>query len=81
MYMFFLQADVLALVDAFDQLGNPFMEDSGDLIDLDQSIIMPPDVVENVRKVKDIGRTEIPGIPGNTNHLSTGSIHSNYTKH
>ena len=53
--MFFLQADVLALVDAFDQLGNPFMEDSGDLIDLDQSIIMPPDVVENVRKVKDIG--------------------------
>lgn len=55
MYTFFLQADVLALVDAFDQLGNPFMEDSGDLIDLDQSIIMPPDVVENVRKVKNIG--------------------------
>ena len=46
---------MLALVDAFEQLGNPFMEDSGDLLDLDQSLIMPPDVVDNVRKVKDIG--------------------------
>ena len=32
-----------------------FMEDSGELLDLDQSLIMPPDVVDNVRKVKDIG--------------------------
>ena len=40
---------------AFEQLGNPFFEDSGELLDLDQSIFMTPDVVDNVRKVKDIG--------------------------
>ena len=45
----------IALVDAFGQLGNPFLEDSGELLDMDQSIFMPPDVVDNVRKVKDIG--------------------------
>ena len=40
----------MALMDAFEQLGNPFMEDSGELLDLDQSLIMPPDVVDNVRR-------------------------------
>ena len=55
-YVFlFLQTDVLALVDAFEDLGNPFMEDSGELLDLDESLVMPPEVVDNVRKVKDIG--------------------------
>ena len=29
--------------------------DSSELLDLDQSIFMPPDVIYNVRKVKDIG--------------------------
>ena len=48
------KSDVIALVDAFEQLGNPFLEDSGELLDLDQSIFMPPDMVDNVRKVKDI---------------------------
>ena len=42
-------------MDAFEQLGNPFLEDSGELLDLDQLIFMPPDVVDNVRKVNDIG--------------------------
>ena len=36
-------------------LGNPYLEDSGELLDLDQSIFMPPDVVDNVRKMKYIG--------------------------
>ena len=42
-------------MDAFEQLGNPFLEDSGELLDLNRSIFMSPDVVDNVRKVKDIG--------------------------
>ena len=42
-------------MDAFEQLGNPFLEDSVELLDLDQSIFMSPDVVDNVSKVKDIG--------------------------
>ena len=47
------KSDVHALVAAFEQLENPFL-DSGELLDLDQSIIMPPHVVDIVRKVKDI---------------------------
>ena len=35
------KSDVIALVAAFEQLGNPFLEDSGKLLDLDQSIFMP----------------------------------------
>lgn len=49
------KSDVIALVDAFEQLGNLFLEYSGELLDLDQPIFMPPDVVDNVRNVKDFG--------------------------
>lgn len=44
-----------SLIQAFEDLGNPFLEESGDLLDLDQSIIMPDEVVQNVRNVKTIG--------------------------
>lgn len=54
-YFFRLIGIVLAMVDAFEDLGNPFMEDSGDLLDLDEPIVMPPDVVDCVREVKVIG--------------------------
>lgn len=43
------------LAEAFEELGNPFLEESGDLLDLDQSIIMPLEVVKNVRNVIEIG--------------------------
>ena len=49
------KSDVIALEDAFEQLGIPFLKDSGELLDLDQSVLMPTDVVDNVRKLKDIG--------------------------
>ena len=49
------KSDVIALVDAFEQLGNPFLEDSGEMLDLHQSLVMPPDVVNDIRTVKDIG--------------------------
>ena len=49
------KADVSSLVDAFDQLGNPFLEESGDLIDLDQSLIMPPEVVKSMRDIERTG--------------------------
>ena len=48
------KSDVIALMDAFEQLGNPFLEDSGEMLDLDQSLVMPPDVVNNMRTVKKI---------------------------
>ena len=49
-------SDVNSLVDAFEQLGNPFQEDSGDLIDLDQSIIMPMEVVNSMRLIEETGQ-------------------------
>ena len=45
-------SDVIALLYEFEQLKNHFLEDSGELLDLDQSIFMPPNVVDNVRKVR-----------------------------
>ena len=50
------QSDVVSLVDAFEQLGNPFLEDTGDLIDLDQSIIMPFEVVNSMRNIEETGK-------------------------
>ena len=40
------KANVNSLVDAFEQLGNPFLEDSGEMLDLDQSLIIPFEVVK-----------------------------------
>ncbi|ELT87138.1 hypothetical protein CAPTEDRAFT_197554 [Capitella teleta] len=51
-----LREDVLNLIQAFEDLGNPFLEESADLLDLDQSIIMPDDVINNVRKISSFGR-------------------------
>ena len=38
------KTDVQALVEALVDLGNPFLEDSGQLIELDGSVIMPDEV-------------------------------------
>ena len=38
------KSDVQAMVETFVELGNPFLEDSGQLIELDGSIIMPDEV-------------------------------------
>ena len=48
---------MLALIEAFEDLGNPFIDDSGNLIDLDESLIMNQDVVDNVNRVNEIGLT------------------------
>ena len=39
-------------------LGNPWLEESGELYELDGSIIMPPEVIENIRRIKDIGKAK-----------------------
>ena len=48
--------DVLALVDSFEKLGNPWLETSGLLYELNESIVMPEEVVENVRQFKSMGK-------------------------
>lgn len=45
----------MALVEAFESLGYLFLDYSGELVDLDESVVMPSEVVENVRKVELIG--------------------------
>ena len=47
--------DVLALVESFENLGNPWLETSGLLYELNESIVMPDEVVENIRNMKMIG--------------------------
>jgi hypothetical protein len=42
-------------VEAFEALGNPFLDDSCDLVDLDESIVMSAKVRENVQNIKVIG--------------------------
>lgn len=46
---------MLALVDAFEELGNPFLEDKGELVELDGSTVMDQESINNVKNVKAIG--------------------------
>ena len=57
--------DVLSLVSANEEMGNPFQEDSTDLLVLDSKEIMNDAVIKAVREVITIGQglcpREIPG--------------------
>ena len=44
--------DVLALVDSFEKLGNLWLETTGLLYDLNESIVMPEEVVNNVMNIR-----------------------------
>ena len=50
--------DVRALVSVIEELGNPFEEESMDLIVLDTKEIAGPVAVETVRNVKKIGQEQ-----------------------
>ena len=39
-------------------MGNPFLEDTGDLVSLAISCIMPKEVVETVKTIKDVGEEQ-----------------------
>ena len=47
--------DVTSLVTVIDDMGNPFLEKSHDLVVLDTKNIMDASVVETVRKIKSLG--------------------------
>ena len=49
---------VLSLVEAFEKLGNPWKERSGFLYELHESIVMPDEVVANIRSLKQIGEVK-----------------------
>ena len=50
--------DVCSLVNVMEELGNPFEEESEDLLVLDSKQIADPSVVEAVRKTHKIGQQQ-----------------------
>ena len=50
--------DVQALLEVIEEMGNPFTEDSADLIVLDSKEIMSECVVEAVKKAKEMGECQ-----------------------
>ena len=52
------RADILALVDAFEKLGNPWLETSGLLYELNESIVMPNEVVKSICHLQTIGKNK-----------------------
>ena len=52
------KTDVFKLVDEIEELGNPFLEDSGMIFSLDTKDIMDKTVVQALRTARDIGHTQ-----------------------
>ena len=50
--------NVLALVDAFEKLGNHWKVKSGLLYELNELIVMPDEVVQSLRQVRTIGENK-----------------------
>lgn len=46
------------LLNAIEELGNPFKMDSGDLLAIDTKDIMPTEVVESIKNIKKIGQDQ-----------------------
>ncbi|KAK3703666.1 hypothetical protein QZH41_002431 [Actinostola sp. cb2023] len=54
----FQEEDVTSLVATFEDLGNPFIEESEDLLVLDTKEIAAPDAVGRLRQIETIGRDQ-----------------------
>ena len=50
--------DVNALVETFEELGNPFLEDNGDLVTLDTKKIMSKEVIQTVNTIEENGKKQ-----------------------
>ncbi len=50
--------DVKALTDTMEEMGNPFSEDSSDLLVLDSRNIADPAVVDTVRQMESLGKSQ-----------------------
>ena len=52
------QKQVKALCTTFVEMGNPFLEESEDLLVLDTRDIVDTSVAETVRKIEELGKTQ-----------------------
>lgn len=50
--------EVTALVDMFEDMGNPFKQDSRDLLTVDTKLIMPPELQKTVETVFIVGKEQ-----------------------
>ena len=50
--------DVISLSATFEDMGNPFLEDSGDMLTLDTKIVMTKDATRTVNAVEQIGQRQ-----------------------
>ena len=50
--------DVKALVDTLEEMGNPFLEDNGDLLTLDTKIIMSKEVIQTINTIEENGQKQ-----------------------
>ena len=50
--------DVLSLLATCEDMGNPFLEDSGDMLTLDTKVIMNKDAIRTVNAVEEIGQRQ-----------------------
>ena len=51
--------DVKNLVNAFEDAGNPYMEESDELLTLDTKVIMSSEVVSNIRRAESLGISQL----------------------
>ena len=49
---------VLSLCDTFEEMGNPFVEDSNDLLILDSKEVVDPEVVETIQNIVRVGEEQ-----------------------
>ena len=50
--------DVLSLLASCEDMGNPFIEDSGDMLTLDTKVVMNKDAIRTVNVVEEIGQRQ-----------------------
>ncbi len=50
--------DVLSLVAVMDELGNPFLDRTKDLLTIDSQEVMPQSVVESLEKIHTLGESK-----------------------
>ena len=66
---------VLSLVEAFEDMGNPFLDQSEDLSTLDTGIVMDESVVDSVRTIEALGKEQFSSYYKSVLIDCTSSIH------
>ena len=69
------KSQVLSLVEAFEDMGNPFLDESEDLSTLDMGIIMDESVVNTIRTIEALGKEQFNSYYKSVLVDCTSSIH------